>query len=87
MLATLGKFWQNGMKYNHLVIKNLPYKPLYISPGSKCLEIDSRCSDLIGAMSAFNCLFLGHYFSDQAEFSLVAISKCFSECKAKIKIF
>ena len=36
-----------GMKYNHLTIENLPYKPLYFSPGSKCLETDTEYSDLV----------------------------------------
>ena len=65
------------MTYDHLITENLPYKALYFCPGSKRLEPDSKYSDLIGAMSAFNCLYLGHYFSDRAEnLSKVVISKC-----------
>ena len=36
------------------MIKNLPYERPYFSPGSKRLEPDSKYSDLIGTMSAFN---------------------------------
>ena len=55
------------MKYGHLKIENMPHKPLYDSPGSKRLEPASKYSDLIGTMSSFNCLYLGHYFSSLAE--------------------
>ena len=58
---------QNKLKYDHLKVQNLSYKPQYFSPGSKRLEPDSKYNDLIGTMSAFNCLYLGHYMSDRAE--------------------
>ena len=67
MLTILGKNCQNRLKYGQLKAEDLPYEPMYISPGSKHLEPDSKYSDLIGTMSAFNCLYLGHYFSDRAE--------------------
>ena len=67
VLTILVEHCQNGLKYDHLKTENLPYKPLYFSPGSKHLEPDSKYSDLIGAMSAFNCLYLDHHFSDQAD--------------------
>ena len=55
------------MKYDHLTMENLPFKPLYFSPGSERLEPALNDSDLIGTMSAFNCVCLGHYFSDRAD--------------------
>ena len=67
LLKIVDECCQNGIKYDHLTIQNSTYKPLYFSPGSKRLEPDSTHSDLIGTMSAFNCLYLGHYFSDRAE--------------------
>ena len=56
-----------GGNYDPLTMENLPCKPLYFSPGSKRLEPAAKHSDLIGTMPAFNCLYLGHYFSDRAE--------------------
>ena len=67
VLTILDKYCQKGMKYYHLKTENLPQKPLYFSPGSKRLEPDSKYSDLIGIMSTFNCLYLGHYSSDRVE--------------------
>jgi len=66
-LQFLGEYCENGVKYTQQMIENLPCRPLFFSPGSKCLEPDSKCSDFIGAMSAFNCIYPGHYFSDRAE--------------------
>ena len=40
------------------VVKCPSKKPLYFSPGSKRLERDTKCSGLIGAISAFNCLYI-----------------------------
>ena len=67
VLTILGWCCENAMKYDHLTIENLLYKSLYLSPGSKRLEPASKYSDLIGTMSAFNCLYVGHYLSDRAE--------------------
>ena len=67
MLAILGEYRQNGLENGHLKAENFPYKLLYFSPGSKLLEPDSKYRDLIGNMPAFNCLYHGHYFSDQAK--------------------
>ena len=67
VLKVLNEYFQNGLKYNHLKTENLPYKPLYFSPGSKPLEPASKYSDLIGTISAFNCLYHDHYLSDRAE--------------------
>ena len=66
-MTVSGECCENEMKYDHLTIENLLYKPIYFSPGSKRLEPDSECSDLIRTMSAFNCPYIGHYFSDRAE--------------------
>ena len=65
----LGDCCQNRLKYDHLETEDLPYKQLYYSPVSNHLEPASKHSDLIGTMSAFNCLYLFNclYFSDQAE--------------------
>ena len=66
------------MKYDYLTMENLPDKPQYLSPGSKRLEPVSKYYDLIGTMSAFNCLYLGHYSQIELKFLLLAaISKCF----------
>ena len=56
-----------GMKYGHLVTEDLPYKPLLFRPGSSLLDPGSNYSDLIGTMTAFNCLYLCHYLLDRAE--------------------
>jgi len=43
-------------------------------------------SALIGAMSAFNCIYLGHYFSDRAEFVKSSYFKVlFQNLKPKLK--
>ena len=66
MLTVSGKHCQNGMKYGHFTIENLPYMQLYLSPGSKRLEPASKYSDLIGTKLAFNYLYLDRYFSHRA---------------------
>ena len=63
----LGEYCQSGIKYDHLMIENLPYRPLYFSRGSKRLETASKHSDFIVTMFAFNCLYIGHFFPDRAE--------------------
>jgi len=68
VLKILDEYFQKGRKYNHLKTENLPYKPLYLSAGSEHLEPDTKYSDLIGAMSAFNCLNLDHYFHIELKF-------------------
>ena len=50
VFSIFGEYCQNGIKYDHLTIANLPYRPLYYSPGSKHLEPDLKCSDLIETM-------------------------------------
>ena len=60
-LTILDEYCQNGLKYDNLKTENLPYKPLYFSPGSKRFEPDSKYSYLMGTISAFSCLNLGHY--------------------------
>ena len=67
VLTILNAHCQNGLTYSHLKAGDLPYKPLYFSPGSKRLEPGSKYSDLLGAKSSFNSLYLDHYFSDRAE--------------------
>ena len=67
MLRMLYEYCQNRLKYDHLKTENLLWKPMYFSPGSTHLEPDSKYSDLIGTMSAFNCLYLSHYVSHSAE--------------------
>ena len=67
VLTIVDEYCQNGLKYDHLEIENLPYKPLYFSLGSIRLAPDSKYSDLIGTMPAFNYLHLDPYLSDQAE--------------------
>ena len=57
----LGEYFQNGMNYDYLMVENLSYKPLYLSLDSKRLEPASKYSDLIGTMSAVNCLYLCCY--------------------------
>ena len=42
MLANLGKHCQNGVKYDHLMTEDLPYKPLNFYFGSKRVEPDSK---------------------------------------------
>ena len=49
--------------------EDLPHKPLYFRPGSLLLDPGSKYSDLIGTMSALNCLYFGHYFSDRTDIS------------------
>ena len=61
MLAILGEYRQNRLNYDHLKTNDLPYKPLYFSPGSKRFELGTKYSDMIVAISAFSCLYLGHY--------------------------
>ena len=68
VLKIVDEYRQNGLKYDHLKAEIFPYKPLHFSPGSIRLEPASKDSDLMGTISAFNCLHLGHYFSDRAEF-------------------
>ena len=67
MLEILDEYYKNRLKYDHLTTGHLLYKPLYFSPDSKRSEPDLEYSDLIGTMSAFSCLNLGHYLSDRAE--------------------
>ena len=67
VLKFLDDHCQNGIKYDNLKTENVPNKPLYFSSHSKRLEPDSKYCDLIGAISAFNCLYLGYYFPDRAE--------------------
>ena len=67
VLTILSELLQNGTKYGLLMIEDLPYKPLYVRPGSKRLDPGSEYSDLIGTMSVFNCLYFGHYFLNRAE--------------------
>ena len=69
-LTILYEYCQNALKCDHLKTENLPYNPLYLSSGSKRSEPDSKYSDLIGNMPAFNCLYLFHYFLDRAEVHL-----------------
>ena len=60
VLSNLGGYCQNRLNYDHLKTKDLPQKPLYFSPISKRLELDTKHSDLIGTISVFNCLYLDH---------------------------
>ena len=66
-LIIISERCQNGMKYGYLMTEDLPYKPLYFRPGSLRLAPGLKYNDLIGAISAFNCLYLAHYFSERAE--------------------
>ena len=59
MLIILGEYCQNEVKYDHLKISQLAMQTIVFSPGSKRLVPGSKYNDLIGAMSAFNCLYLG----------------------------
>ena len=63
VLAMLSEWRLNVMKYGHFMTEDLPYKPLYFQPGSP----GSKYSDLIGAMCAFNCPCISHFFSDRAQ--------------------
>ena len=67
MLTIFSEWCQNLMTYGHLMTEGLPYKLLYFRPGSLRLAPGSKYSNLIGTMSVFNCLYLGHYFSNGAE--------------------
>ena len=67
MLKTLEERCQIGLKYDHLKTENVPHNSLNFSPGTKCLEPGTKYSDLMRTMSAFNCLYFDHYFSDRAE--------------------
>ena len=58
MLTILDGYCENGLNHDHLTIENLPYKSLWFSSGSKRLEPDTKYSDLVRTMSAFNCLYL-----------------------------
>ena len=67
MFTTLSEYCQARLKCDHLKTNGSPYKPLHFSPCYKLLEPNSKFSDLIGTISAFNGLYLGHYFSNCAE--------------------
>ena len=71
VLKTLDEYFQKRLKYDHLKVKNLSYRRLYFSPAYKRLQDthkqDTEYSDLTGTVSSFNCLYLGHSFSDRAQ--------------------
>ena len=67
VLTILSEWCQIVMTYGHLMTEDLPYKPLYLRPGSLRLAPGSKYSNLIGTMSVFNCLYFGHYYSNGAE--------------------
>ena len=62
LLTILGEYFQNRLNYGHLKTKDLPYKPVYFSPGSERLEPDTKYSGLVGNMSAFNRLYISVSF-------------------------
>ena len=77
------KHWQ---KHDNLKTKISLYKLQYFSPGSKRLDPDTKYNDLIGTITAFNCLYLGHYFSDRAEICLYLLfESTLSEIESKVK--
>ena len=56
-----------------------------VSAGSKRSEPGSKYSDLIGPISAFNCLYLGRYFSELVEICQYWLFlSAFSEFEVKI---